>query len=609
MAKSKRSSRPNSGKNFSGKPSRKGSDRPPRRSSERPEGASAARSSEQSPSKKTFKGRGPVGKPIGRRPSKSSSSRDRGDRHDKDLSPGFMLGPQRLNKVLAAAGLGSRRQVDELIEQGRVEIDGETCTEFHRKVDPAVAKIEVDGQSLRKQKAVYFAVNKPAGFLCTNRDPEGRSRVIDLVPDSARLFPVGRLDRSSVGLILLTNDGELAQRLAHPKYGVPKSYFVVVQGQIAADQLNRLRRGIYLAEGVARVEGAKIRRVRKGCTELDITLTEGKNREIRRVLARLGHKVVVLRRVAIGPLRLSDMPEGAHRPLHPTEVDALYSAAEQARRDRLLAKKEREERHKQVAAERAEKMAKRKAEGREVPSDLEEGSKSKRKGDSLRGKKDKPSRRIDDDDLLIGGFIEDDFSGEDFDDGEDFGSGDGSQFHDEPETGVVRSGMIEVSPIWNEDAPVSSRRGGVIDYELDDSELAKFPSEEGDDGQTFQEEQRGDSPYGRRDRRGSRAEGGARGGDARKPRGGRPGSFRKGARGGSEGGESSTESTSSDRPFRKRTKIGPKGGKRVGKPSGKPGSTSRLSAERKMSQPKKFGGSKGPSKGAGGKGKRPRGKR
>ena len=216
----------------------------------------------------------------------------------QDDRPVFITGPQRLNKVLAAAGLGARRQVEELIEQGRVEVDGDVCTEFGKKVDPATQKIVVDGVSLKKQRPVYFAVNKPAGVLCTNRDPEGRARVVDLVPGSARLFPIGRLDRSSLGLIILTNDGELSQRLAHPKYSVPKSYFVVVQGQISAEELARLRRGIYLAEGVARVEGAKIRKVRKGCTEIDITLTEGLNREIRLLLTRLVPKRVVLRRIA-----------------------------------------------------------------------------------------------------------------------------------------------------------------------------------------------------------------------------------------------------------------------------------------------------------------------
>ncbi len=252
---------------------------------------------------------------------------------------GLLQGPQRLNRVLAAAGLGSRRQVEELIEQGRIEIDGKICVEFHRRVDPVASTIRVDGEVLRQQRPTYLMLNKPAGVLCTNSDPEGRIRAIDLVPDGSRLFPVGRLDRSSKGLLLLTNDGELAQQLTHPKYGVPKTYFVVVQGQLDPAQLLRLRKGIYLSEGVARVEGARIRAIRKGTTELEMTLTEGKNREIRRVLARVGNKVLLLRRVAIGPLRLADLPEGAHRPLIASEVAALYAAVERARQERKEAKK------------------------------------------------------------------------------------------------------------------------------------------------------------------------------------------------------------------------------------------------------------------------------
>ncbi|MCU0715378.1 MAG: pseudouridine synthase [Pirellula sp.] len=262
-----------------------------------------------------------------------------------DATPSFLSGEQRINKLLAAAGLGSRRQVDELITEGRVEIDGKVISQVGIKVDADKAKILVDGEPLKRHRPVYYAVHKPAGVLCTNSDPEGRPRVIDLVPAQARLFPVGRLDASSTGLILLTNDGELAQRLAHPKHCVPKTYFVVVAGQVEKEAMRRLQRGIYLAEGVARVDGATIRKVRKGCTEIDITLSEGKNREIRRVLARLGHKVVVLRRTSIGPLKLADMPEGAHRPLQDREVAALYQAVEEIKRARNQDRRERKKRN------------------------------------------------------------------------------------------------------------------------------------------------------------------------------------------------------------------------------------------------------------------------
>jgi 23S rRNA pseudouridine2605 synthase len=274
---------------------------------------------------------------------------------DSPSSPSNILsGEQRINKLLAAAGLGSRRQVDELIEQGRVEVNGVICDQLGMKVDADTAKITVDGTALKKFRPVYFALNKPTGVLCTNRDPQGRRRAIDFIPGHERLFPVGRLDASSTGLLLLTNDGELTQQLTHPKHGVPKTYQVVVAGQVEPDEVRRLRRGIYLSDGIARVDNVKIRHVRKNSTELEITLTEGKNREIRRVLARVGHKVVTLNRISIGPLKLGNMPEAAYRPLSKEEIADLYHAAEDARKARKLRKKEDTARGKERAA-RAEK--------------------------------------------------------------------------------------------------------------------------------------------------------------------------------------------------------------------------------------------------------------
>jgi 23S rRNA pseudouridine2605 synthase len=267
-------------------------------------------------------------------------------REPRSAAPSPLQGEQRINKVLAGAGLGSRRQVDELIEQGRVEIDGKTVQQVGVKVNPDQSIITVDGEPLRKHRPVYFALHKPEGVLCTNRDPQGRTRVVDMVPNQSRLFPVGRLDASSTGLILLTNDGELSQRLTHPRHGVPKRYAVTVAGQVELDSLRRLQRGIHLAEGRARVDQAKLKRVRKGCSELEITLSEGKNREIRRVLARLGHKVLSLKRIGIGPLKLGDLPEGAYRPLGTSEVEGLYDAVDAIKRAR---KEERKERRKASA--------------------------------------------------------------------------------------------------------------------------------------------------------------------------------------------------------------------------------------------------------------------
>jgi len=248
---------------------------------------------------------------------------------DHDDAPS---GLERLQKVLAAAGIGSRRECEELITGGRVEVDGEFVTELGRKVDPAVHKIQVDGVVLAKQKRVYFALNKPVGVVSTNSDPDGRTRVIDLIKSNERLYPVGRLDRTSEGLILVTNDGELANRLTHPRYGVEKIYRVRVVGKPTAEALAKVRKGVYLSEGVARVSSIQVKRRYKQSTELEIVLQEGLNREIRRILARVGHKVVQLKRVSIGPIRLGTMPAGAHRMLSRDEVQALRRATKRSRK-------------------------------------------------------------------------------------------------------------------------------------------------------------------------------------------------------------------------------------------------------------------------------------
>jgi len=232
--------------------------------------------------------------------------------------------PERLQKVLAAAGLGSRRQCEELITSSRVEVDRRVVTELGTRVDPAKQQIRVDGVALAAVKLVYYAVNKPTGVLSTNRDPSGRPRVIDLVPaKNIRLFTIGRLDLHSEGLILATNDGELANRLTHPRYGVSKTYRVVVAGSPTREVLDKLRGGVHLAEGLARAEWIHVKSRRKESTVLEMVLREGKNREIRRILARLGHKVLRLTRIAVGPVRLGLLPPGETRRLTQGEVKAL----------------------------------------------------------------------------------------------------------------------------------------------------------------------------------------------------------------------------------------------------------------------------------------------
>lgn len=233
-------------------------------------------------------------------------------------------GPEeRLQKVLASMGVGSRRDCEELIKDGRVEVDKQVVTVLGTKVDPFKHELRVDGEILKKPERMYFAVNKPDGVVTTNFDPSGRARVIDLVPTDARLFAVGRLDRSSEGLILLTNDGEFANRLTHPRYGVEKTYLVRVAGEPGEEKLNKLRRGIHLSDGVCRVQRIVIKGRHKQSTDMIMVLNEGRNREIRRILARVGHKVLKLRRVGIGQLKLGDLPIGAWRKLTAVEIEGL----------------------------------------------------------------------------------------------------------------------------------------------------------------------------------------------------------------------------------------------------------------------------------------------
>ena len=237
-------------------------------------------------------------------------------------------GKQRLQRVMASAGVASRRECEIIIQEGRVEVDGQIIVKLGYKVDPNKQEIYVDAQKLRIEKLLYFILNKPPGVVSTANDPSGRPRVIDLIDTRNRVYNVGRLDQSSEGLILVTNDGELANRLTHPRYGVEKKYHVQVDGQPKPGDLRKLKEGIYIAEG--RVRASNIRFLKKAGTNswLEIILDEGRNREIRRMLAAIGHKVRVLKRVAIGPLKLGELPKGAHRQLTPQELRALTKATQ-----------------------------------------------------------------------------------------------------------------------------------------------------------------------------------------------------------------------------------------------------------------------------------------
>jgi len=236
-------------------------------------------------------------------------------------------GLERLQKVLAAAGLGSRRSCEELITAGRVEVDRKIVTTLGSKVDPARQQILVDGERLPNPRRIVYLLNKPVGVVTTNYDPSGRPRVIDLVPADQRLFPIGRLDRASEGLILVTNDGELGNLLTHPRYGVEKKYLVQIAGIPTAETVESLRQGIHLAEATASAKRVTVRSQHKQSTVLEMVLDEGRNREIRRMLASLGHKVQQLKRIAVGDLTLGNLLPGQWRQLTWEEIEQLRKSA------------------------------------------------------------------------------------------------------------------------------------------------------------------------------------------------------------------------------------------------------------------------------------------
>ncbi len=230
---------------------------------------------------------------------------------------------ERLQKVMARAGIGSRRACEEIIRQGRVQVDGAIAT-LGQKVDPSRQRIVVDGQPLTASEAlVYVAIYKPRGVLAVSQDDRGRRTVRDLVPLSEHLFPVGRLDATSEGLMLLTNDGELANRLTHPRFRHEKIYRVLVRGKPADVTLDKWERGVYL-DG-RRTAPARVTRLKaeKDSTWLQIVLREGRKRQIRRVASSLGHPVLRLIRERIGPLQLGQLQPGQWRHLSNQEVRAL----------------------------------------------------------------------------------------------------------------------------------------------------------------------------------------------------------------------------------------------------------------------------------------------
>lgn len=234
--------------------------------------------------------------------------------------------PQRVQKILAAAGVGSRRASEQLIAQGRVTVNGVAVT-LGDKADPAVDVIAVDGERVHTNPDLaYLLLNKPLGVVTTASDPQGRPTVMDLVPANPRVYPVGRLDRDTEGLLVLTNDGELANRLAHPRYGIEKTYVAQIRGPAKRRALRQLLEGVALDDGKTKVRSVRELASGGDRTLLELVIAEGRKREVRRLLAAVSLPLERLARVKIGPLPLGDIAPGKFRPLSGAEVRELYTA-------------------------------------------------------------------------------------------------------------------------------------------------------------------------------------------------------------------------------------------------------------------------------------------
>jgi 23S rRNA pseudouridine2605 synthase len=227
----------------------------------------------------------------------------------------------RLAKYLAHAGVASRRASEAIIADGRVTVDGQVITDPARDVDDSRA-VKVDGRRVKTagHAHVVYLVNKPAGVVSTAKDPQGRPTVVSLVSSSERLYPVGRLDYDTTGLILLTNDGDLAHRLTHPSFEVPRTYRArVANAPVNEPAIRSLRKGVELEDGVT--APAKVRRI--SSNQLELTIHEGRKRQVKRMLEAVGHPVRALERVAFGPLKLGGLDPGEHRALTPAEIERL----------------------------------------------------------------------------------------------------------------------------------------------------------------------------------------------------------------------------------------------------------------------------------------------
>ena len=232
------------------------------------------------------------------------------------------MSEQRLQKILAAAGIDSRRKCEELILEGSVEVNGEVVDTLPAFADPERDTIKINGRKIRAEEKVYFLLNKPKGVLCTNKDPSGRKIAIDLIATDKRVFCVGRLDADTTGIIILTNDSELSNKLTHPRYELAKTYIATIKGPIISEQVEKLKKGVWLAEG--KTGKASIKIIRRSHREslIEISIRQGLNRQVRRTLARIGLPVKALKRTKIGKIEDKGVGIGKFRKL--TKAEILY---------------------------------------------------------------------------------------------------------------------------------------------------------------------------------------------------------------------------------------------------------------------------------------------
>lgn len=232
----------------------------------------------------------------------------------------------RLQKILASAGIDSRRNCEDIILSGAVCVNKKVVDELPAFADPDEDLITVNGKKIRSEKKVYYLLNKPKGVICTNKDPQGRKKAIDLIPSKERIFCVGRLDYDTTGAIILTNDSILANQLTHPKYEINKTYIATVKGKIEGQAIETLKQGIWLAEGKTRQSSIKVLNRGHNQSGIEIVIRQGKKRQIRRMLAKVGCKVKTLKRTKIGNIDLKGLGTGKFRPLTKSEVNYLKKA-------------------------------------------------------------------------------------------------------------------------------------------------------------------------------------------------------------------------------------------------------------------------------------------